>query len=53
MCTNYPDESERDERELLADPASQPYWDGEGEARSMAFHVASSGVCAESFDGEE
>jgi hypothetical protein len=47
MSTSYPDESERDERDLLNDPASQPHWDGEGEARSMWFHVASSGVCTE------
>lgn len=52
MCTSYPDESERDERDLLNDPASQPHWDGEGEARSMAFHVASSGVYAEPYDAE-
>lgn len=53
MCTSYPDESERDERDILADPAASPHWDGGGEARSMAFHVASSGVCTEADDGEE
>lgn len=47
MCTSYPDESERDERDLLNDPAANPHWDGDGEARSMWFHVASSGVYAE------
>lgn len=53
MCTNYPDESERDERDLLNDPAASPHWDGEGDSRSMWFHVASSGVCTESEDAAD
>lgn len=53
MCTSYPDESERDEREILTDPAANPHWDGEGEARSMAFHVASSGCWSEPDDAAD